>query len=818
MSSCPAERLRGGPAAEPPTPQPSFLRSQGLRPARTGAAGLLALSAALLAYELLLLRLFSVLMWYHFASLAIALALLGLSVGAVAVALRPGLVPGAPARGALLFGLGVLLVLGLLVLVRWNPRFATLALAPFHQPFYKPFARVGAALPLAGIGWRVAALAGVVGLPFLGAGLALAAALAGQGARLHRTYGLILLGSGLGAALTPVLLTLWSAPAAMVLIGALGIAAAARLAGSRGAALAVLLAGLAATALVDARGWAEVPLVRGRYEPNLLAVRWSPLSRVAAYPLAPGEVSRPFGLSPAYRGAVPPQIGLVVDDSGYTNLYEGAAARANPEYFRSNLVSLAWHLRPGARSLVVGPGGGKDVWVALSFPGTRVHAVEINPQVVEMVQEVFAPFTARPYSDPRVRLTVADARALVARQPERYGVIEASAVFGRMPPAAGAFTLSEDFLHTREALAGYWRRLEPRGILSITLFAYERRAPRLVALVRDLLDRAGVARPTDHVRVVGDRGLVNVMVGRTPFGPADDAVLREVTDRLRFRRLHPAPEGAGPTLLQELLQAEDLPGLLRDLPHDLSPPTDDRPFFYYTLRAADLLGAGRAPAGFDNQGALVLRAALVLLAGLTGAGLVLPVLLGRGVPRKGLAPLVYVALVGAGYMLVEIGVLKRLSLFVGHPVSAAVAVLTAFLVGSGAGSLASGRTVRTRGRLALVLGCAAALVALWALAAPAWLRPDLPLGGPGRGILAAAALFPLAFVLGIPFPAGMALLGPGAGRLVPWCWAVSGTAGVLGSLLALLVAMHGGYTLTLGLGAALYATAGLLAPALRRTS
>ena len=815
MSSYPAELLRGDPAAVPPAARPPLLPSRGARPGQARAAGLLGLSAALLAYELVLLRLFSVLMWYHFASLAIALALLGVSVGAVAVGLRPGLVPGAPARGALLFGLGVLVVLGLLVLVRWNPGFATLALAPFHQPFYKPFARVGAALPHTGVGWRVAGLALVVGLPFVGAGLAVAAALAQRGPRLHGVYGQVLVGSGLGAALTPVLLTLWSAPAALVLIGALGIAGAACLSGRRGAAIAVLVAGLAATALVDARGWAEVPLVRGRYEPNLLAVRWSPLSRVAAYPLAPGEVARPFGLSPAYRGAVPPQIGLVVDDSGYTNLYEGAAARSNPEYFRSNLVSLAWHLRPGARSLVVGPGGGKDVWVALSFPETRVHAVEINPQVVEMVQGVFAPFTARPYSDPRVRLSVADARTLVARERERYGVIEASAVFGRMPPAAGAFTLSEDFLHTREALDGYWKRLSPRGILSITLFAYERRAPRLVALVRDLLDRAGVARPEDHVRVVGDRGLVNVMVGKAPFGPEDDRLLRETSGRLRFRILHPVSEGS-PSLLQNLLRTDDLPGFLRGLPYDISPPTDDRPFFYYTLRAGDFLGPARSLAGFDNQGALVLRAALVLLAGLTGAGLVLPVLLGRGVPRTGLAPLVYVALVGAGYMLVEIGVLKRLSLFVGHPVAAAVAVLTAFLLGSGLGSLASGRAVRTRRRLVAALGAAVVLVAAWALAAPAWLRPDLPLGAPARGILAAAALLPLAFVLGIPFPAGMGLLGTGAGRLVPWCWAVTGAAGVLGSLLALLVAMHGGYTLTLGLGAALYAAAGLLAPALRR--
>ncbi len=804
MSSLPAERV---PRAEPSR------AAQG-QPFCSSAGGLalLALSAGVLAYELLLLRLFSVLMWYHFASLTIGVALLGLSAGAVWVGLvrRPG--PGLVRWGAAGFGVGVLGFLAGLVAVHFSPRLAAWALAPFHQPFFQPFARTLAALPDSGIGWRVAALAGAAGLPFLGAGVALAAALSAGRGRIHRTYAWILGGSGIGAAAVPAALTVWSAPAALAAVASLAFAAAA---GRRRAPLGTILMLLAGCALawgLDVTGAAELPLARGRYEPGLLAVRWNPMSRVAAYPLAPGGAARPFGLSPRYRGPHPQQLGLVVDDSGYTNLYEGDAARANPDYFRQNLVALAWHLRPGARTLIVGPGGGKDVWVALSFPGTRVQAVEINPGVVEMVEEVFAGFTGRPYSDARVRLAVADARAFTARDPARYDVIEASAVFGRMPPAAGVFTLSEDFLHTREALEAYWRRLSPDGILSITLFAHERRAPRLVALVRDLLDRQGVAGPQAHVRVVGDRAVANVLVSRRPFTPQEDRSLRERVKAARFRMLYP-PEG-GDNLLARILEAPELSSALDRLPYDLSPPTDDRPFFYYTLRLQDFLQPGSRAVGFDNQGVLLLRSAFLVLALLTLVGLVAPVALRHALPRGGGPALAYAAAIGLGYMLVEIGILKRLVLFLAHPVYAAAAVLAAFLCGSGLGSLLAPRIAPNPRRLAAVLLVVAAGVWAWALLAPGWFRPDHPWGLVGRAAVAVAALAPLAFLMGIPFPSGMALLGRTAGASLPWCWALNGAAGILGSVGALLVALHFGYTGTLVAGAAVYASAAILVPRL----
>ncbi|MBI5441952.1 MAG: hypothetical protein HY900_12160 [Deltaproteobacteria bacterium] len=782
--------------------------------------GLFLLSAGVLLYELLLMRVFSVMMWYHFASLAIALALLGLGAGGVVVGCVPGTGQGrAPGWWAAGFGVAVLVLLAFMAWVRADPAVARATLAPFHQPFYEPFSRSRGSGMAASFGLRLGALACVAGLPFFSAGVATAGLLVQAAPRVQAPYAATFLGSAVGCLALPLLLGRVSAPAALCAAALLGFLGARDLAAGPGLrrvslVLAALALGVGAWAHVS--GGAEVPFARGLYEPRFLAVRWNTMSRVAAFPLPAGELGRAFGLSRSYSGPTPDQVGLVVDDSGYTNLYDGRVSRATPEYFRSNLVALAYQLRPRPRALILGPGGGKDVWIALSFPGAQVRAVEINPQVVEMVQETFQGFTGRPYSDPRVDLSVGDGRRFAALDTETYDVVEASALFGRLPPAAGAFTLSEDLLHTVEAFQDYWRRLSPNGILSLSRFSYEQRALRLTALARALLDREGVSRPGAHVRVVSDRGLANVLVCKAPFTPADDARLAALARELSFSFVYPSP--GGETALSRLLDAPTLNEALVGLPFDVSPPTDDRPFFYYTVRPWDFL-RGHLPhrVGFDDRGAEILRAAFGILAVLTVTALLAPLVMVRVLPGAGTrsaATLSYAALVGLGYMALEIGTMKRLSLFLGHPVYAATATLFAFLLGGGAGSLVSGSVASTRTRLQWVLLSAAALGLLQALVVPRLLTAALPLPDALRWTVATGLLLPLAFTLGVPFPGAIALLGARSRELVPWAWAVNGAASVLGSLGSVLVAMNFGYTATLSVGAGLYGAALLVVRAL----
>jgi len=417
---------------------------------------------------------------------------------------------------------------------------------------------------------------------------------------------------------------------------------------------------------------------------------------------------------------------------------------------------------------------------------------------------VFADFTDRPYSDPRVDLRISDARRFAVLDRDNYDVVEASAVFGRLPPAAGAFTLSEDLLHTVEAFRAYWERLTPRGILSVTRFAYEGRALRLAALARASLDAVGVADSGAHVRVVSDRGLASVLVCRAPFSEGDDRLLSGLVDTLGFSFLYPSADGG--STLSRILAGPDLGAALADLPFDVSPPTDDRPFFYYTLHPADFFRFGRPERpGFDNQGAAILRASFLVLGLLTVLCILGPLFALRGFPGTKAGPaLLFAAALGVGFMALEIGTMKRVSLFLGHPVYAASATLFGFLLGGGGGSLWSRRLRGSRLAVAGALVIAAALGLAHAYLTPRLL--DLAMGLPdgARWALAAGVILPLALALGVGFPGGIALLGSAGERVLPWAWAVNGAASVLGSLGAVLAAMNFGYTVTLAGGAGLY--------------
>lgn len=782
--------------------------------ARKEITALAALSAGMLLYELILTRIFSVLMWYHFASLAIGIALLGLGAGGLAVGLKPSLGQASNrSRYSLVFAFGVVSVLAYMVLMHHLPELSRLTLAPFHQPFYKPFERPQAAgLDLA-LAARIGILSVGVGWPFFFVGVVTTGVLRDRSPRVGRHYAATFLGSALGCAVFPLLLTYISAPAVLGLAAAMGaVSASLWSTGKYGwrpyAAAALVFAGFCLYA--ETTGSAEIPFARGRYDPDILAVRWNAMSRVAAFSLPPDDVLRPYGQSVRYKGEQPRQIGLVVDDSGYTNLYDGAQSAANPEYFRANLVALPFYLRPDARALLFGPGGGKDILIALSFPEVTVHAVEINPQVVEMADETFGAFTGRPYSMDRVRFTVADARRFAKQDAGKYDVIGASAVFGRLPPSAGAFTLSEDLLHTADAFEDYWERLSDGGIISFTRFAYEQRALRLTAIARELLDRKGVKDPGAHIRVVSDRGLANVMISKRPFTGADDAKIAEVLERYGFEFLYPH-QGPGSSQLSGIVDSKNIRDALDKIPFDVSAPTDDRPFFYYTVRPSDFI-AGSVPgkSGFDDRGAEVLRVSFLVMAVISACSMILPVLLLKGLPsagQKAVPALLYFFFIGFGYMIIEIGTMKRILLLLGHPVYAVTVTLLAFLLGSGAGSLYSSKKTMGGRALALWLGAVALLGLAQSYLTPHLISAAMNASAPMRVMTALLFIIPPAFAMGIPFPSAIALLGRNGGDLLPWIWSVNGFASVSASLGALLLAMNCGYTVTLAAGSACYVLA-----------
>ncbi|MDY6892034.1 MAG: hypothetical protein SVU24_10695 [Pseudomonadota bacterium] len=785
--------------------------------------GMFLLCMAVLMYELLLTRIFSVLMWYHFASMAISLALFGLGAAALTVALAPGWFPpgrtaSLAARCAALFSLAVTFFFGIFVAFRLWPRFGYTVLSFFHQPYYQPFQQGHTT----GIdGTMLLALAGLyllTALPFYFAGLSVTLLLSRHLKGINRLYCWDLLGAGAGCLVIIALLKALGAITALPVLAIVG-AVAALLWLPQGEARAVRW-GVAFLLLVPALlgmgnyvfDFAGIRFARGRYEPNMQWHAWNSFSRVAVYPSQGQEMERAWGLSRTYRGPIPEQLGMVVDDTGYTSMFRRDDGRFR-EFFRSNVIGLAYALRPEAEALVIGPGGGKDVLVALSRAASHVTAVEVNPLIVEAVNERFGSFTGALYRDPRVQLVVDEGRSFIRRTSDRYDVIQASAVFGRMAPAAGAFTLSENNLYTVEAFRDYWQRLTDEGILTISRFIFERETLRLVSLGLELLSREAVADPAAHMVVIKERGLANFMLKRTPFTEQELDHLRQLSRQLEFDIVYMPDRRDGDSVFHALIASGGSDAFHAEFPFDIRPVDDDRPFFYYMLKPPDFLDlfAFAPDSPFEDRAILTLRNLLIVVTAAVGVVLIAPLLLWRRgeLTKAGtLMRLLYFACLGLGFMLIEIGLLRRFTVFLGHPIHALAVVLFSLLVSAGFGSLTAARfpTQRLQRHLIGLLSALVLLFILYILALPPILTYSLALSLPLRVLIVVVLLTPLGFVMGMPLPLGMRMFHRDS-ETVAWSWGINSATSVFGAVFATVLAMNVGFTWTLLVGVAIYLTA-----------
>lgn len=782
--------------------------------------GLFLAAAGVLAFEVLLTRVFSVVMWYHFASMAIAITMFGLSVGGLLPYLLRRRGDWSPHVRAWLCAASIVFAAApyavLLAFAR-HPLWAGRLLSVFHQPYFEPFRTAAGRVPPAGDALQIGLLLILFSLPFVGAGAVFAMAFSEPGKE-GKTYLTVMGGSAAGVVAYLAAMRGGSGPAAFLFVASLfSLAAAAFARGGSAdrrrakAVPALFLAAAAALAAAGAleirSGSAEIRFVRGRYEPDLLWTRWDANSRVAVYPVSPEEATRAWGVSPSYGGAAPAQLGMVVDDTGYTALFGVGNDPATLAAFRHNVASAAYRIRGEGAALVIGPGGGKDILCALSSGAFAVTAVEVNPLVVRAADREFAAFTGRPYSMPGVRAVVAEGRNFLAGDRSRYDVIQMTQVFGRIPPSAGAFTMTEDHLYTVEAFREFLSRLSDDGILSVTRFAYERRVWRILAIAREALRAAGAADASRHVLVIRDRGLVNILVRRAPW-PADElAAARRFAGEMGFE-IAVAPDGPAEGLPGRILSGEESRG---SGPFDWSAPTDDRPFFYYTLSPRSFLSSAPLPgAEFDDRAVTMMRGFLLSAAVLCAVFLLLPAgVLARGDPdRPAVGAAAYMVLVGMAYVAWEIVMIRKLTLLFGSPVVSFAAGLAMILAFSAVGGYLAGREGAPRPGGGLIV--AAALVSGYLLLMDGMIGSLAGASRAARWTVAAAYLFPPAVLMGRFFPLGLRTFAtPGRGP-VPFYFAANGAASVLGAALTQALALNLGYLATTAFGALLYGVCALV--------
>lgn len=772
--------------------------------------GLFLLSASTLVFEINLTRLFSIAQFYHFAFMIVSLALLGFGASGSALALFSQWGRRHTRQTLAWLALGLSLSsIGSYILTNQLP-FDSFSIAWDRRQVL-----------LLALHYLVLAT------PFFCGGAATGLLLAAQPARAARTYFVNLTGSAAGCLLALIAPRYLGGEGVVLLSSTLAALAALLLWAHEGVKrqalpALTLLALLAALLLrppfltIRLSPYKDLSYALNVPDAKIIWQRWSAFARVD---LVSSPAIRSFpGLSYRYAGSLPRQQGLSIDgddmsgvvttpdDAGFTGYLPGA---------------LAYHLRPQANALVLEPHGGPDVLLAHVQGARAITAVEPNPLVVQAAR--------LPYALPRVQTIIQSGRSYARGAARRFDVVTLPLIAPYRPVRSGAYSLAEDYRYTVEAFADYVSLLSPGGILQATrwLQTPPSEETRLFALAVAALERRAVdpGRALLFFRGYNTATLLVKPDGFTPdeMGQVRAWLAERAFDLVYAPDVHPEEVNRfnrlpAPLYYQAatgLLSAPDRAAWFDDFAFDVTPPTDDHPFFghYFKWRqAAQVLGkVGQIWQPFGGAGYFVL---LVLLALALVAALVvilLPLLAGRltrarqdtSAPSPTApvrwATLAYFGLIGLGFLMVEIPLAQRFILFLGQPVYGLTAVLFGLLFFSGWGSLVSARLPHRAMLAALV-----ALVLIY----PPLLSClfDLFLGqGLGlRLLVTMLALAPLGFLLGVPLPRGIQRLERRSPALIPWAWGVNGAASVVSSVAAALLALSIGFSWVLVIGALCY--------------
>jgi len=778
--------------------------------------GLALIACATLVFEVALTRLLSVTTWYHLAFLAISTAMLGMTAGAVSVYLRPerftpGRVMPQAGRASAYYACAVPAALAVLCLV----------------PVLSPESTMGVLSLLV--------TAAVSAMPFYCAGIVVTVMLTKTPMPVGRLYAADLAGAAAGCLLALACLEVVDAPSAILVSAGIGLAAATCFWSSAGLGARSTLAGVGAVGLIGlgllnstTSNGIGPATVKGELQSRQAFEyeRWNSYSRVALFPR---QESAPqyWGASPKAPSAPILQYHMNIDGEAGTTARQ-FSSMADIDHLRYDVTSIVHYLRPAGRSCVIGVGGGRDVQGAILFGHEQVTGVEVNRTFIDLLNGRFREFSGLA-GRPGVTLVIDEARSYLARHPETYSVIQMSLIDTWASTGAGAFSLSENGLYTIEAWRLFLSRLSGDGVFTVSRWfspANVGETGRMLSLAVAALFDSGAADPSRHIMMVSATRVATLLVSREPFSAADIARLQQVAADLEFHSVIMPGVPAEHPILRTILGArsiDDLHARIADATLRYEPPTDDSPYFFNMLRLSHLRRGLQVSTGVLRGNMVATYNLVVLLLSLAllcAAMVVLPLwshtARAPGTSRVLWPAAAYFSLIGCGFMFLEIGMVQRLSVFLGHPIYGLGVLLFAIIASAGLGSLLSESWLPARPAWLAWLPVVMAGMILAGNVGIQWVMVQMAgASTPLKIVASVVAVFPLGMLLGVFFPAGMRLVREARGAETPWYWALNGVFGVLCSALAVFVSIQSSISVNFILAALCYAG---LVPFIRKLS
>jgi hypothetical protein len=775
-------------------------------------------SLTTLALENTLTRIFSVTMWYHYAFMAISVAMLGMSTGAVKVyysdfaKLSEEKINEKIALYGRFFSLFTIISLFTLLSVPFVPRNT-------------------------GIGfYTVAFIYMTAAVPFYFSGVAVALILATR--YIHKAnalYASDLTGAAVGSILFFIMLSITDAISFVIFLASLGLVCAYMISRKKSdvflAGLVIFLALFNHYTGYFQIEWTKVDegVETAKIERDLDWEKWTPFSRLTVTDADDnafgwGISTKMMGLYPDYRVS---QKNLTIDSAAATVI----TGRDHPVsaliHLSYDITNMAHYLVSDARVGIIGVGGGRDILSALHFGQKEVWGVEINGQILHAARNVYRDFTY-PFDEyENVFMVEDEARSFFERTEMEFDIIQASLIDSWAATAAGAFVLTENSLYTVEGWKVFFSKLSNKGVLTMSRWHYPFRPGemlRLLNLAYVTLEQSGIKDPSKHILLT----TVNYFDDSTPleehFGAGTIVVSKEpfkqnIVDRFTtycetfgFDPVLTA-EKEGESVFHELIDPETRDLFVKTYPLDISAPTDNNPFFFNMLKPTALLThkniESMGPLSTNLLAIKNLLSLLLIVTLLAVFLIIVPLLIkmrGNSTSSFLNRHTAYFSSIGTGFMLIEIALIQKFAIFLGHPTYSILVVLFTVLLFCGVGSFFSSRIydkIGIKGMFILIIAAVAVtgssnmfilpLFSSWTLFA--------------RIIYAFFIMAITGFMLGMPFPTGLRLLGKKYSHIAPWLWGVNGATSVVSTVLAISVSIFYGISTTFFLGLVFYIVA-----------
>jgi len=790
---------------------------------------LIALST--LALEITLTRLLSVITWYHLAFFVVSTAMMGMTAGAITIYLMnpkwfaESNLNGMMAMASLAYAIVIPITLVLLCRTRMGNGTTFLELLPMTF---------------------------TCTLPFYFSGMVITMVLTKCRLPIGHIYASDLVGAGLGCLFVLVGLEILDAPSFILSCGVVALAGASSFAWSTRFCrlrrwVAFFFVSITLLSIVSSVGLIQTfkPIfVKGERlsTRSILIDRWNSYSRVIVF--------KKKKHTPQYWGASPRARKDEKVFQYFMNI-DGAASTALRRFksiddiyhLRFDVTNIAYYLRPRGGACIIGIGGARDLQSAIMFGHKRVIGIDINPIFVDLLENRFRGFAGIADRE-KVTLISAEARSFLSKSPEKYSVIQMSLIDTWAATGAGAFTLSENALYTREAWKIFLDRLDEEGIFTVSRWYHPKRlgeTGRIISLATAALLDHGIKDPSRHVAMITVGNVATLLLSTHPFSDGDIAALERICKELQF---DPAILPGSPYIAEtfkKIISADsfvELNSAIEGQPLNYAPPTDETPYFFNMLKLNHLrfllpwvekemkdYSAGLAGGVLiGNLAATLTLAKLILcLLFLTVITVVLPLFLktrlqaewnGAGtVLWSGAA---YFSLIGAGFMIAEIALLQRLSVFLGHPLYALGIVLCTLIASAGAGSFFSERLPLTVAPWVFVYPIVISLAVLSLVFLLPVVSSNMVSSSTIAKILAAVMVItPIGLLMGVCFPTGMRLVRFDRNHETAWYWALNGIFSVLCSPIAVFISIYFSISTNFWISALCYMMLLLFLPGMR---